>query len=101
MHAQSFTPVQLFATPYTTARQAPLSMEFPRQGHWSGLPFPPRGSFLTWGGTTPPALAGGFFTSVAPGKPLKVMCLLCSTQKPHPEIKHQASQTGFYKETTG
>ena len=30
----------LFATPWTVARQAPLSMRFPRQEHWSGLPFP-------------------------------------------------------------
>ena len=29
-----------FATPWTVARQAPLSMEFSRQEHWSGLPFP-------------------------------------------------------------
>ena len=28
------------ATPWTAARQAPLSMEFSRQEHWSGLPFP-------------------------------------------------------------
>ena len=27
-------------TPRTVARQAPLSMEFPRQECWSGLPFP-------------------------------------------------------------
>ena len=32
--------VQLFATPWTVARQAPLSMEFSRQEYWSGLPFP-------------------------------------------------------------
>ena len=28
------------ATPWTIARQAPLSMGFPRQGYWSGLPCP-------------------------------------------------------------
>ena len=28
--------VQLFATPWTIAHQAPLSMGFPRQEHWSG-----------------------------------------------------------------
>ena len=27
-------------TPWTVARQAPLSMGFSRQGHWRGLPFP-------------------------------------------------------------
>ena len=30
-----------FATPWTVARQAPLSMGFPKQEYWSGLPFPP------------------------------------------------------------
>ena len=33
--------VPLFATPWTVACQAPLSMGIPRQEHWSGLPFPP------------------------------------------------------------
>ena len=32
------------ATPQIVARQAPLSMEFSRQEHWSGLPFPPPGN---------------------------------------------------------
>ena len=36
--------VQLFATPWTAAHQAPLSMGFPRQEYWSGLPLPPPGS---------------------------------------------------------
>ena len=31
--------IQLFATPWTVAHQAPLSMEFFRQEYWSGLPF--------------------------------------------------------------
>ena len=31
------------ATPWTAARQAPLSMGFSRQEHWSGLPFPSLG----------------------------------------------------------
>ena len=34
-----FNRVQLFATPWTVALQAPLSMESSRQEHWSGLPF--------------------------------------------------------------
>ena len=29
--------------PWTVAHQAPLSMEFPRQEYWGGLPFPSRG----------------------------------------------------------
>ena len=35
-----FSCVQLCATPYTAAHQAPLSLGFSRQEHWSGLPFP-------------------------------------------------------------
>ena len=35
--------VQLFATPWTVACQAPLSIGFPRQKYWSGLPFPSPG----------------------------------------------------------
>ena len=34
---------QLFATPWTVAHQAVLSMEFSRQEYWSGLPCPPPG----------------------------------------------------------
>ena len=36
-----FSCARLFMTPGTVARQAPLSMGFSRQEHWSGLPFPP------------------------------------------------------------
>ena len=36
-----FRCVQLFATLWTVARQAPLSMGFSRQVYWSGLPCPP------------------------------------------------------------
>ena len=38
-----------FATPWTLARQAPLSMGFPRQEYGSGLPFPSQGIFPTQG----------------------------------------------------
>ena len=41
---QSLSGVQLFATPRTVARQAPLSMEFSRQEYWSGFPFPSPGN---------------------------------------------------------
>ena len=33
-----FSPVQLFATLWTVARQVLLTMEFSRQGYWSGVP---------------------------------------------------------------
>ena len=35
-----FSRVRLCATPQTAAHQAPLSLGFSRQEHWSGLPFP-------------------------------------------------------------
>ena len=38
-----FRCVSLFVTPWTVARQAPLSRGFSRQQHWSGLPCPPPG----------------------------------------------------------
>ena len=37
---KSLSRVQLFATPWTVAHQAPLSMGFSGQEYWSGLPFP-------------------------------------------------------------
>ena len=56
-----------FVTPWTVARQAPLSMGFSRQEYWSGLPFPSPGD-LPDPGMEPmslrsPALAVQFFTS--------------------------------------
>ena len=58
--------VRLFATPWAVARQALLSMGFPRQEYWSGLPFHPPGD-VPDPGTEPtsPALAGRFFTTSA------------------------------------
>jgi len=39
----SLSHMQVFATPWTVAHQAPLSMGFSRQEYWSGLPFPSPG----------------------------------------------------------
>ena len=52
-----------FVTPWTIAHQALLSMEFSKQGYWSGLPFPSPGD-LPDPGIKPTSLelAGGFFT---------------------------------------
>ena len=41
---KSLSLVQLFATPWTVAYQAPQSMGFSRQEYWSGLPFPSPGN---------------------------------------------------------
>ena len=61
--------VQLFATLWTVACQAPLSMGFSRQGHWSELPCPPLGDLPNPGiepvSLLSPTLAGGFFTTRA------------------------------------
>ena len=61
-----------FATPWTVAQQVPLSIGFPRQEYWSGLPFssprdlPDPGIELTF-----LALAGGFFITEPPGKSIQ------------------------------
>ena len=62
--------VRLFATSWTAALQPPLSIEFSRQESQSGLPVSTPGDLPDPGiNSTPPALAGGLFTTVPPGKP--------------------------------
>ena len=65
-----FSPVRLFATPWTVARQAPLSVKFSRQEYWSGLPFPSTRD-LPNPGIEPrsPALQADSLPSELPGKP--------------------------------
>ena len=43
LSVMSLSPVQLFATPWAVACEAPLSMGFSRPEYWSGLPCPPPG----------------------------------------------------------
>ena len=38
VNVKSLSRVRLYATPWTTAHQAPLPMGFSRQEYWSGLP---------------------------------------------------------------
>ena len=68
-HVRALSHVRLFATPRTVAHQAALSMGFPRQEYWSGLPGPPPGDLPDPGikpmCLTSPALAGRFFTTSA------------------------------------
>ena len=58
-----------FATPWTVAHQAPLSLGFSRQEYWSGLPCHPPGDLLNPGiksmSLMSPALAARFFTASA------------------------------------
>ena len=69
------------AAPWIVAHQASLSIGFFRQEYWSGLPFPPPGDLPNPGieFTSPvfPALAGGFFTTVPPGKPPYTCVCVC------------------------
>ena len=72
-----FSHVPLFATLWVVACQAPLSVGFSRQEHWTVLPFPSPGD-LPDPGIEPaslmsPALAGRFFATSATGKPLNFM----------------------------
>ena len=55
-------------TPRTVAHQAPLSMGFPRQEYWSGLPFPSPGDLPDPRIKTGSLALAGFFTSEPPGK---------------------------------
>ena len=66
--------VQLVATPWTVAHQAPPSMEFSRQEYWSGLPFPSPGD-LPDSGIEPrsPELQADALPSEPPGNPQKII----------------------------
>ena len=76
-----FSRVWLFATSWTVARQAPLSMEFSWQEYWSGLPCPSPGesswprdqtqiSYVSW-------VAAGFFTTCATWDALMTLQFPC------------------------
>ena len=58
--------VQLFAVPWTVARQAPLSVGLPTQEHCSGLPFPLPGD-LSDPGIKPASLASLTFSILTGG----------------------------------
>ena len=70
-------------TPWTVARQAPLSMGFSRQEHWvGGLPFPSLVDLPDPGMELESlALAGRFFTAEPPGRPflslLPIKLIVC------------------------
>ena len=67
---KSLSCVQLFGTPWTVARQAPLSMGFSKQEYWRGLLFPSPGALpkpeMEAGS---PALQADALSSEPPGKP--------------------------------
>ena len=67
--AQSLQSCLTLRTPWTIARQAPLSMRLSWQEYWSGLPFPLPGALPNPGieptSLAAPVMAGGFFTTSA------------------------------------
>ena len=69
--------VRLFATPWTVAHQAPLSMRFSMQELWSGLPCPSPRDLPDPGIEKPmsPVLTGRFFTTEPPRKHIKCTSL--------------------------
>ena len=68
---QSLVMANSFETPWTIAQQAPLSMGFSGQKYWNGLTFPSPGDLSNPGiELVSPALAGRFFTTEPPGKPI-------------------------------
>ena len=70
MCVSCLSSVRLFVTVWTVAHQAPLSMRFPRQESWSGLPCPSPGDLPDQGleptSLMSPALAGRYFTTSGP-----------------------------------
>ena len=69
--------VQFSAIPWTVAHEVPLSMGFPRQEYWSGLPFPsPRyipDPGIEIASLAPPTLEGAFFISCTTGEACSII----------------------------
>ena len=76
MKVKSLSHVRLFATPWTVAYQALLSLEFSRQEYWSGLSVPSPGDLPDPGiEHSSPSLQADALPSEPPGKPLKFLAL--------------------------
>ena len=81
------------ATPWTVARQAPLSLGFSRQGYWSGLPRPPPGDLPDPGTeSASPTFQADSLPSELSGKPwfsltaIFVLCLIMAGEKESPIV---------------
>ena len=74
VHPKSLRSCPTLCNLWTVTCQSPLSMGFSRQEYWSEWPRPPPGDLPDSGieptSLTSPVLAGRFFTTVPPGKPI-------------------------------
>ena len=100
-----FSCVQLCVTPWTVVHQAPLSMGFPRQAYWNGLPFPSPGD-LPNPGIKPRSLmstciARGFFTTSPSWETchtiivFTILCLSLYSRVPRDQNKLGCSTTEY------
>ena len=89
-----FSRVQLFTTPWTVARQTPLSVGFSTQEYWSGLPCPPPeylpDTGIRLGSLLSPALAGRFFNTNATWK-----ALLANKDFKKVTVLHRWARSGY------
>ena len=88
-----FSRVWLFATPWTVAHQAPLSMGFSRQEYRSALSCPPPGNLLHPGiGSASLVLQAGSLPTEPSGKPIFLFIISCNSRRePSRMSKRQAS----------
>ena len=84
MKVKSLSRVQLFATPWTIAYQAPLSVGFSRQEYWSGLPFPSPGDFSHPG--------------IKPGSPVLQAISLLSKPPGQPQVEPKSNGKYFTRD---
>ena len=81
VRVQSFSHVRLFVTLWTVACQAFLSMGFPRQGYWGGLPFPSTGDLSNPGiDSMSPALQADSLPLSHQGSPSQYITM-CKTDR--------------------
>ena len=110
--------VRLFVTPWTVVHQARLSLAFPRQEYWSGLPFPSQGDLPNPGikpkSLASPALAGRFITTrylgskeavtslSSPGPHRLYFCLVSTSlgSRPRDPCSHQPLSPQFLRPIT-
>ena len=96
MCAQSLSPVWFFAILWAVACQASLSVGFPSQEYWRELSLSPSGDLPHPGmEPTSPALAGGFFTTEPPRKPLGSWNMSLERKKRPRDVHVLLSHTGL------